>query len=500
MKIYEGIKLNKDVNTAHLYLQLYKALKELIIEGQLKQGDRLPPIRKMAVLLDVNNVTVVSAYRILEKEGLVYKKIGSGTYISYDSLQKNTTESIGINTIKSTTSPNFLMDQGHIHIEENTINFASATPSTDLFPVEDFKEVLNEVLERDKGDAFGYQEGQGYYPLRKTLKEYISYYGVYTDVNNIQIISGAQQGIDIIAKGLVNYGDYVMIESPSYTGAMAVFQSRGAKIIDIPLKEDGLDLESLEKKILTYKPKFLYLMPNFQNPTGISYTLEKKEKIIAIAKKHNLLIVEDDYLSDLNFYGENNATLKSLDHNELVIYIKSFSKIFMPGLRLGFLVAPKNLYANLLMAKHSTDISTSGLLQRALQLYLEKGIWQQHIKYMEHQYRERFEEMVESINNYMPKEVTYRVPKGGVNFWLKLPSGFSTKELYDRAIKENIAFAPGNLFFLHNSNTPYFRLSIAAVDKNQIHQGIKKLGKIIEIYINKNSKDHNKTNEYTPIL
>ncbi|AOY76643.1 PLP-dependent aminotransferase family protein [Clostridium formicaceticum] len=491
MKLFEKIKLDKDVSSQHLYIQLYKALKGFIVEGKLKKGDRLPPIRKLSEMLEVNNVTVVSSYRMLEEEKLVYKKIGSGTYVAFD-LHNNEGFDHGPKTS--------LIEQGHIQLEKNTINFASATPSTDLFPVDDFKEVLNEVLDRDKGSAFGYQESQGYYPLRLALKEYIDNYNIITDINNIQIISGAQQGIDIIAKGLLNYGDYVMIEGPSYRGAMAVFESRGAKIIDIPLEKDGLNLQDLEKKIIAYQPKFLYMMPNFQNPTGISYSLEKKKKILEIAEKYHLLIVEDDYLSDLNFYNNENITLKSLDHKDLVIYIKSFSKILMPGLRLGFLVVPRLVYGEVLLAKHTTDISTSGLLQRALELYLKKGTWQQHIRYMGTQYMERFEAMVRSIKEYMPQEVEYTLPKGGVNFWFKLPKGLSSKELYEMTVKQKIVFAPGHLFFLNNKETSYFRLSTAAVNVDEIKYGIKELSDMINVFMRKENHHSTQTNEYTPIL
>ncbi|SCY04573.1 MocR-like pyridoxine biosynthesis transcription factor PdxR [Alkaliphilus peptidifermentans] len=493
---FESIKLDKN-HPQHLYVQLYKMIKELILLGHLKEADRLPPVRAMSKMLEINNVTVVKAYEILEKEGLVYKKIGSGTYISKQLI--NQLNEVDQESKQQTNIRSQLMEQGHIKVEKNMINFASATPSADLFPVEDFKQVLNEVLDRDKGYAFDYQEGQGYYQLRKILKDYIFHYGIKSEVENIQIISGAQQGIDIISKALVNYGDYVLIESPSYTGAMAAFNSRGAKMIDIPLQKDGLDLDILEKKIKTHKPRFIYVMPNFQNPTGISYSPGKKKELLKICKNYNMYIVEDDYLSDLNFYSEDNTTLKKLDEDELVIYIKSFSKIFMPGLRLGFLVIPSKLHENLLMAKHTTDISTSGLLQRAFELYLDKGIWQQHLKYMEDKYKERFVVMKESIKEYFPEYISYSLPLGGVNFWFKLPKGFSSKELYERSVVKNIIFAPGNLFFMNNNDEGYFRLSIAAVNPSEIKYGIKILSIVIREYIDKR-RDQRNDSLIKPIL
>lgn len=496
MKKFENIKIYKD-KREHLYVQLYKEIKNLIIEGKLNKDEKLPPIRKLAQLLDINNVTVVKSYHILEEEGLVYKKIGSGTYISSDFItyiSRNEQEKERVSSLS-------LIEQGQIQVKGNMINFASATPMAELFPVDDFKQVLNEVLDRDKGRAFDYQESQGYLPLRKTLVEYIKGYNIITDIDNLQIISGAQQGIDIIAKALLNYGDTVIVESPSYTGAIASFKSRGAKIIDVNLLEDGIDLKNLEKKIQIFKPKFIYLMPNFQNPTGISYSINKKEEVIKLCKKYKVYIVEDDYLSDLNFYSQDNTTLKSLDlNNELVIYVKSFSKIFMPGLRLGFLVAPSIFYDNLIFAKHLSDISTSGLLQRALELYFSRGTWKEHIKYMEEKYKSGFDTMVGSVKKYMPPEVKYIYPKGGVNFWFKLPKEISLKHFYEQAINKNVAFAPGNLFFIHNHDDNHFRLSIASVNNDEIDKGISILSNIINNLINNKVEKEKIKNIYKPIL
>lgn len=495
MKLFEGIKLNKE-DSRHLYIQLYKSIKDLILFGELQGEDRLPPVRRMSEILSVNSITVVKAYQLLEQEGLVYKRIGSGTYIS-----PSITSQINIPEGSTPTATDAdLLKQGHVRIEKNTINFASATPSADLFPVEDFKLVINEVLDRDQGNAFIYQESQGYYPLRCILKEYIGKQGIEAEVENIQIISGAQQGIDIIAKAFLNYGDYIIIESPSYTGAIAAFQNRGAKILDIPLEMDGLNLETLENKIKAHQPKLIYVMPNFQNPTGISYSREKKLKILEICKKYNVYLIEDDYLSDLSFYAEDNSTLKSLDKYERVIYIKSFSKIFMPGLRLGFLVIPRLFYNNLLVAKHSSDISTSGLIQRAFQLYLSKGIWERHLSFIEEKYKERFDKMVACIYTLMPKEIACYIPKGGLNFWFKLPKNISVKEVNELAIKENVAIAPGNLFFLNNGGTNYFRLSIAAMSVDEIQTGMLKLTGIIKDYLAGKEALDTQENTINPIL
>ena len=497
MKHYEQIQLNKE-SEQYLYVQLFEAIKSYILQGVIMTDEKLPPIRQIAEALGVNNATVVKAYELLAEAGYIYKRIGSGTFVSsniYSQSNPPVSDKFPLDEDLS------LMNRGQIQIQAHMISFASATPTPDLFPVDDFQTLLNEVLNRDRGNAFGYQESQGYYPLRESLVVYMKQYGINTKPENIQIISGAQQGIDVIAKAFVNPGDVVILEKPTYTGAIATFKSRGAKIIDIPIHEDGIDIEELEVAIQRYKPKLIYMMPNFQNPTAYSYSHEKKQKILALAQLYDFQIVEDDYLSDLSFYNAENITLKSIDRYDQVIYIKSFSKIFMPGLRLGFLVIPGKTYHRILAAKHASDISTSGLMQRAFELYLRKGIWKKHIQFMERIYKERFEIMDLAIRKYIePYVVAYNPPLGGLNFWLCLNEKFSTNQLYNIALKKNVLMVPGALFFVGQKDSNCFRLSIAAVYPEQIEPGVKALAEAISDYINTKENKKNSTGAYTPLL
>ncbi|TCO79367.1 MocR-like pyridoxine biosynthesis transcription factor PdxR [Marinisporobacter balticus] len=497
MEKYIGIQLDKN-SPQHLYMQLFQKIRQLIMDGKLKEKDKLPPIRQLANMLGVNTSTIVNAYGLLEKEGFVYKKIGSGTFVS----ERHDNDLSDILLQKYPLDEDIrLMDRGQIQIKENMISFASATPTTDLFPVEDFKILLNEVLDRDKGDAFGYQESQGYFPLREALVNYLAQSNIQTKTENIQIISGAQQGIDVISKAFVDYNDTIIVESPTYTGAIGTFKSRGAKIVSVPILKDGIDIELLEESIKLYKPKLVYLMPNFQNPTGYSYSREKKMKIIELAKKYNLLIVEDDYLSDLSFYRDDHATLKSIDEIGSVIYIKSFSKIFMPGLRLGFLVLPKKIHHKILAAKHTSDISTSGLNQRVFDLYLKKGIWKNHIQYMEKIYKERFDIMKKCIEKYFTQTgIDYSFPQGGLNFWFSLPEGYDANKLYVEAAKNNILILPGSIFFTCQNESRCFRLSIASVYPKDIEIGIRKLSQVIEKFIKKDTDKRKGADPYTPLL
>ena len=423
MSLFVSLQLDRSQSTP-LYQQLAGEIRNLINSGQLKEWEKLPPIRKLARELSVNNITVVHAYQELEQDGLLYSQVGRGTFVKArlhqpEPLLKSTPEG------QDYYPPGLkVMDQGRLQIPMGAYNFASAIPTPELFPVADFKVILNEVLDRDGGKAFGYQEGQGYLPLRESLVEYLRENAIEAYENCIQIISGAQQGIDIIAKSLLKAGDFVITENPTYTGALAAFKSRGARIIPVPLEEDGVSISSLKKALAKYHPSLIYVIPNFQTPTGISYSEEKKLALLDLCQAYKVNIIEDDSFTDLS-YDYPRQPIKVLDQYGQVIYIKSFSKILMPGLRLAFLSAPEKIIPGLLTAKHSSDISTPGLIQRTFDLYLRKGLWSKHLKYMRDSYQERYHTMLKAMEAHLPQEISYTKPGGGLSFWLRLPPGSS---------------------------------------------------------------------------
>lgn len=482
--LFERIKLSKNTDTP-LYMQLYKKIKQLINEDILLPGTRLPSIRRLAKTLQVNQVTIVSAVKCLENEGYLYSRPGSGIYVTNTLPIISNIPQQEIEFIQDELyyeEDILLMNNSEIRITEKTINFASATPTTDLFPVEDFKLALNEVLDRDRGSAFGYQESQGYYPLRESIQQFLQKQGVVCNPANIQIISGAQQGIDIISKVLLRKGDNVIVESPTYMGAVAVFKTREAEIIGVEMSENGPDMNVLEYNIRKFKPRLIYTIPTFQNPTGYSYSAAKREELLKLAEKYNCYIIEDDYISDLDFENRQYPRLKAIDKYGRVIFIKSFSKIFMPGLRLGFMIVPSGVQKNILSAKHTTDISTSGLIQRAFDLYIRKGYWSSHLKYMYEIYKKRYVKTVTSLDKFLPGNIKYIKPGGGLNIWLNLPYGSHINKLLKAAASKNIIFAPGKIFYndgpLHKLDS--IRLSFASVHVGRIEEGVKKLCEIIK--------------------
>ncbi|CCQ98253.1 Transcriptional regulator, GntR family with aminotransferase domain [[Clostridium] ultunense Esp] len=479
--------IDKNLNTP-LYIQLYENIRNLIEEDNFKEGEKLPSIRSLADKLDVNNITVVNAYKLLEQEGYVYSIKGSGTYV------RKTGYNMDISYMEDGDIE--LMIGGVLPISKNSINFASVSPTPEIFPIEEFKQALIEVLNRDKGSAFVYPEINGYEPFRESITSFLhENYNMTVDKEQIQVISGGQQGIDIITKTLISQGDCIFVENPTYSGAIAAFQSRGAKIMGVPMLEDGLDLDTFYKYIKRYRPKFLYMMTNYQSPTTYSYSEEKKKKLIELSKKYNFYIIEDDFLTDLNYDNSKKTPLKSMDDLDQVIYIKSFSKIFMPGVRIGFMTVPQKLFKDIIRAKHTTDISSSGFLQRAFDLYLRKGYWKKHIETIKKVYTEKYNTMVEELDRLKKYDINFIKPNGGLSIWVKLPKEIDSIDLYNECVENNVALVPGKIFFIDDSiYSNYIRLSFGAVSNEEIVQGIK----IVENYLRKKYNDDN--NEYLPFV
>ncbi len=452
------------------YLQLFNSIKEQISQGEMKPGERLPAIRSLASQLGVNTSTVVNAYKQLESNSYITAKKGSGYFVS--------------NTKTGKEDINFSSDLG-LFKDTSVINFASATPHPSIFPIESFKACINEVLERDKGFAFGYDESNGYRPLRQSILDYFSReYSISVENENyLQIVSGAQQGIDIIGKVLLNPGDYVVTETPTYDGAVAAFKSRGARIISVNMDKDGMDMEELEKKIRICKPKLIYVMSRYQNPTTICYSEEKLKKLLLLAKENQLYIVEDDSMSELYFEKEKPMPLKALDiDNECVIYLKSFSKILMPGLRVGCMVIPNKLLSDFTKIKHTSDISSSGLIQRSLDLYFRSEKWEEHLQYMKEIYRGRFEVMLTALERLRKYGVKYEKPGGGLYFWVRLPRYLSAKLFYQKCKANGLVFIPSGIFYdnMHKNCDDYIRLSFASAGIDQISEGMAILEKCLQ--------------------
>lgn len=473
-----NFKLEKNTEKK-LYIQLFEKIKELIESGEINKNEKLPPIRKSADLLSCNPSTVVNAYDLLESRGYIYKVKGSGTYVSGEKTPKFGIDSDSeVIVIKSSKS-------------DDAINFSDATPSSELFPLKEFKESINKVLDRDGGELFSYQNTKGYEPLRDEIVKYLENQSIDCDKQNIQIASGAQQAIDISGKMLINPGDVVVVEDPTYLGAVSIFKKYGAHIVSFSLESDGINLEKFENFLKREgQIKFIYTMINFHNPTGICWSEEKKKRLLYLAEKYAFYIIEDDSMSEIQFSETKLLSLKSQESLEIkknkqkeerVIFIKSFSKIFMPGLRLAFMILPDKLIKSAVDLKYISDISGSGLNQRAFQYYLSKNYLENHLVKLINILNVRHEFMKNKLINIKKLKIMNEV-KGGNFFWVKLPEWMDADKLYEIAIKKGIMFLPGSLFQFRGGMNNYIRISYAAATIPEIEVGISLLEESVNEY------------------
>ena len=455
------------------YIQISKYFKKLIEENLVEDGEKLPTIRELAKNLRVNNVTIVNAYKRLENEGYAVQKIGSGTYAkrkeNTKSFQRQYSE-----ILKKLSNEQL----------KNYIDFAGETTSSEFFPVDTFKKVLNEVLDRDGSEALIYQDSLGYNGLRSAINQF--FWKDEVDLDAILVVSGAQQGIDIISKALLNVNDSVIVERPTYSGALTIFKWRRVNILEVEIEEDGINIKAFEKLLKKNKVKLFYTMSYFQNPSTITCSLEKKLQILALAEKYDFHIVEDDYLSEL-IYNNNieYKSFKSLDKNDRVIYIKSFSKIFLPGIRIGYLITPEKFKEVIQNSKINTDISTSSLMQRALELYIRNGYWRKHINNINDIYSKRYEYMVSLLKEKHSDELEVFLPGGGLNFYLKIKEkiDFTCKELFFQCLNKKVLITPGVIFYKNPyDGNRFFRLSFSQTSNQTIEQGLNIISEILRIH------------------
>ena len=451
------------------YVEISKYIQKMIDDNSVDDGEKLPSIRKLSKMLMVNEVTVVNAYKKLEAEGYAYQKMGSGTYAKRRDINIKFKKEYS-NTLKKISGQNL----------KNYVDFTGEITSSEFFPVTVFKDVLNEVLDRDGTEAFAYKESLGYEGLRNSISSF--FWNDKVGAEDILILSGAQQGIDIVSKSIINIHDNVVVEKPTYGGALTVFKWRRANIFEVDMLEDGVNLPQFEEILKKNRIKCFYAMSYFQNPTGATYSLEKKLRILELAELYDFYIVEDDYLSELIYDNKIYKSFKSLDVNDRVIYIKSFSKIFLPGIRLGYMISPEKLKEHIQNSKINTDISTSSLMQRALDLYINKDLWKEHISHLNMVYKDKYNFMTECIEKSLQGKVSYYTPGGGIHFYFKISAALkiNSMELFYRCKDRKVLITPGILFYKNaQEGNEYFRLSFSEIRKPKIEEGIRIISEIL---------------------
>ena len=367
--------------------------------------------------------------------------------------------------------------------QKDIISFGGGMPSADSFPAEELRLAAEKAFLEDSNLTLQYGVSEGYLPLRKYIVNWMQQKGMDITVDNVLILSGSQQGLDLMSKAFLNADDQVVVESPSYLSAFQIFNLYQAQFLMVPSDLSGMEVDKLEAMLEENKPKLLYVIPTFQNPTGITMTLERRKKLLEIAAKHNVIIIEDDPYGWLRYEGEELPTLKALDKNDQVVYLGSFSKIVSPGLRVGFAIGDPAILGKMVIGKQTTDVHTNNLAQRMIHSFCTDSSLEGHIEKIGVMYKEKRDLMLSAMDKYFPTELTWTRPEGGLFIWATLPEGLNSKELLEKAIQAKVAIIPGEPFFADGSVKNTFRLNFSNADKALIEVGIEKLGKTIKAFL-----------------
>jgi 2-aminoadipate transaminase len=364
------------------------------------------------------------------------------------------------------------------------ISFAGGLPAPETFPVNDLKEIVSEILEKNGPDSLQYGTTEGDPLLRKMLVERHNRQGLKIGIDNLIITTASQQALDLIAKVFLDPGDYVLCGLPSYLGGINAFTLYGAKLKGISLDENGMNPVELEETVIILKElgrkvKFIYVIPDFQNPSGITIPESRRRKIIEIADKYDLLIVEDSPYREVRFEGEPQKLMNELDTTGRVITLFTFSKIFAPGFRVGWVVGNPEILDKLVMAKQTADLCTSSFVQKIIARYMEKGLLDKNLTRTIDLYRERRIQMINCFKKYMPAGVSWTEPQGGLFLFVTLPSHIDTDDILKKAIEKNVAFVAGSSFFCNNSGHNTMRINFSFSNNEEIEEGVRRLSQVI---------------------
>jgi 2-aminoadipate transaminase len=364
------------------------------------------------------------------------------------------------------------------------ISFAGGLPAPELFPIEKIDEISSKVIKENGRSALQYTTTEGYPKLREIIAEQrMKPNGIKCTAENIMITNGSQQGLEFSAKLFINEGDIILCESPSYLGALNAFKVYGPKFIEIPMDDNGMIVEELEKTLEKYpQTKMIYTIPDFQNPSGKTMSLERRKKVAELGAKFKIPVIEDSPYGELRFEGDRLPCIQSFDKEGYVITLGTFSKTFCPGLRLGWVCANPEIVQKYVLVKQGADLQSGTINQMVAARFMQDYDLDEHIQKIVKIYRKRRDLMIDSMKKYFPEEVEYTYPEGGLFTWVELREDIDAEEVNREALKQNVAFVPGGSFYPNGGNKNHFRLNYSNMPDEKIVEGIKKLGDVLKTY------------------
>ncbi|MBV8636869.1 MAG: PLP-dependent aminotransferase family protein [Candidatus Eremiobacteraeota bacterium] len=462
-----------------LYRQIYEHLREAILAGTLPESTRLPPERTMAERLNVNRSTIVHAYRELVADGLIEQRVGSGSRVVPQLRGGQPARTAGVPwwiTLPPWRVGEFPNILGELAAkqEPGRISFVQGVAPDEPSPLGELAQSFERVA-RDPRFVLSYGDSEGYEPLREAIASRMNGRGASIAPKNVIVLTGSTQGIMIVAQSLAEPGDEIIVESPSYPGALQIFQINGLRAIPVPVDEDGMRVDHVEAILRTRRPRFIYTMPSMHNPTNVTMNADRRERLATIARRAGVPIIEDDPYGPLAQHSLPPLVALAPDH---VVYLSTFSKTIAPSLRVGWLAAPRMILERLLLRKQAYDMATSLYVQAAIVDYLERG-YDAHVTQLREELLLRRKLADEAIAQHWPSGVRAIGASGGFYLWAATPREVRARALLDVAERYGASFLFGEAFFADSGGDHHFRLALTAVARNEIAEGIRRIGTAI---------------------
>jgi DNA-binding transcriptional MocR family regulator len=472
--------------------QIVDEVKNLISHGLIKANTALPSSRALADKLGVSRYTVYQAYEELQVHGYLRSRQGS-----YNIVQKRRKEAPfdperqsiipwerACNESAEKLFRNYLKNLADIPTrtskkDNSVINLTEMQLDPSLFPVQSFSRCLRHVLSNNGNEAMDFCSPEGNESLRDYIAQRLGLHGISTCPEEILITYGSQQALDLVMRLLCRRDKKVVVESPTYYNIIPLLQFYNAPVLGIPMKHDGLDLNQLENVLGKEPVSFVYTIPNFQNPTGLTTSHHHREKLLNVCMRHKVPILEDGFDEEMKYSGKLPLPIKSIDEKNIVIYLGTFSKILFPGLRIGWITADKDCIRRLTALKRYSDLRCGNLTQAALAFFCQQGYYDLHLKRLHRIFRNRLEVALKTMEECFPRTVSWTRPLGGYSIWVKMPRKMTPTQLYGLMSKYQVTISPGAYYFLQQSESEYFRLSIARVGAEEIREGIVRLGRAL---------------------
>ena len=471
------ISIDRD-SSEPLFRQVVREIQGLIRSGSLPEGFRLPPERRLADALGVNRSTIFNAYRELKALGLVDAHVGRGTAVL--KAPAPIPGAIGVpwrqlfrETVARSHDP-IIADLLALTERQDVISFSIGLPAPELLPLDILGEYTAELIREVGAPLLLHCPTEGHSPLRETIAQWVAARGIRARASDVLVVSGSQQGLDLVARIFIDPGDVVVVEEPTYIGALQSFRVAGAKIIGIPVDEDGMRTDILASILERERPKLIYTLPTYQNPSGAVMSVERRRHLLELASRWHVPILEDDPYSELRYEGEPLPSLKALDENDLVLYQSTFSKALFPGLRIGYLVVPPVVLRQLALAKQGADLHSNSFSQYLLERFVRDGHFAKHIENTKTAYRRRRDCMAAALQQDPSIGLDFSVPRGGFYIWCRLPAGVEQSALLANAAARGVVFLPGRACYPTEPTENCLRLNFSHASEENIDVGIER--------------------------